>query len=397
MTLPEPLTPADCDLRGMPFMPLEVSRLMESDLFALSTGDEFKAAIALWCRSWTQLPAASLPTDDRLLCRLAGLGLADWLEVKDMALRGFVECGDGRIYHPVIAVKALEAWEKRQSQSAKARGRWERERAMRDAVKPPKSRKNAAAHATAHAAAMQERERGESKEDSLNTCRISVPEIAATSDEAEFLRAMETAAKGAPVVEAPPPSRPNRKAARAVSDEAFAQAWAAWPRKDRSAKAKSLDLWKRHASPGEGKLRAVRAYLASKDATKDGGAFVPAFERWIRDRLDSFLEIDAAPAPKPAVSAPAPRPPLYASDDGLRFAAQMRELVGEYAVGMWLRDCEFLSAKPLRIRAPDEAVFDKLTSPRFRDPKLRALFTALAALGVEVLPPNRTPQGGPSR
>ena len=46
MSLPEPLTPLEADLRGMPFMPLDVVRLTDSDLFALSTGEEFKAALA---------------------------------------------------------------------------------------------------------------------------------------------------------------------------------------------------------------------------------------------------------------------------------------------------------------------------------------------------------------
>ena len=46
--LPEPLTPAECDLRGMPYMPLDLVTLFDSDLYALSTGDEFKAALTLW-------------------------------------------------------------------------------------------------------------------------------------------------------------------------------------------------------------------------------------------------------------------------------------------------------------------------------------------------------------
>jgi hypothetical protein len=48
-------------------MPMDVVRLLDSDLFALSTGDEFKAALALWCKAWLQVPAASLPDDDRVL------------------------------------------------------------------------------------------------------------------------------------------------------------------------------------------------------------------------------------------------------------------------------------------------------------------------------------------
>ena len=110
----QPLTPADCDLRDFPFMPLDVARLLDSDLFALSTGDEFKAAIALWCKCWTQVPAGSLPDDDRVLAHLSGAG-ARWKRVRAMALRGFIKCRDGRLYHSTVSEKAAEAWSKKQS------------------------------------------------------------------------------------------------------------------------------------------------------------------------------------------------------------------------------------------------------------------------------------------
>lgn len=130
----EPLTPPDCDLRGLPFMPLDVIRVMDSDLFALSTGDEFKAAIALWCKCWLQVPAASLPNDDRVLAHLSGAG-AKWRKVKDMALRGFTLCDDGRLYHPVVAEKALDAWDRRGTWQEKQNNKTERQKRWRDNVK----------------------------------------------------------------------------------------------------------------------------------------------------------------------------------------------------------------------------------------------------------------------
>jgi len=112
MTSPHspPLTPPACDLRGLPYMPLDVVRLLDSDLFALSTGEEFKASVALWCKSWNQVPAGSIPADERVLARLAGVSLAEWRTIAEMALRGWVPCSDGRLYHPVVAQKALQAW-----------------------------------------------------------------------------------------------------------------------------------------------------------------------------------------------------------------------------------------------------------------------------------------------
>jgi Protein of unknown function (DUF1376) len=110
----EPLTPPDCDLRGLGFMPLDVGRLRDSDLALVSSGEEFKAAVLLWCASWHQVPAASLPDDDRALCRLAGVEPKVWQRVRDGALRGWIQCDDGRLYHPVVAEKALDACQRRQ-------------------------------------------------------------------------------------------------------------------------------------------------------------------------------------------------------------------------------------------------------------------------------------------
>lgn len=116
--MPEPFTPADADLRDFAYMPLDVVRLRDSNLSVLATGDEFRTAVMLWCAAWHQVPAASLPNDDRLLANLAGYGrdVEAWVRVRETALHGFVECSDGRLYHPVIAEKAIEALSKRHSQ-----------------------------------------------------------------------------------------------------------------------------------------------------------------------------------------------------------------------------------------------------------------------------------------
>lgn len=116
--LPEPLTAADCDLRGMPYMPLDVVRLFDSDFYVLSSGDEFKAAVSLWGKAFLQVPAGSLPDDDRVLAHLSGAG-AKWRKVKAMALRGFFKCADGRLYHPTVAEKVADAWKARLDQRAR--------------------------------------------------------------------------------------------------------------------------------------------------------------------------------------------------------------------------------------------------------------------------------------
>jgi hypothetical protein len=130
--LPEPLVPAEVDLRAFPYMALDVLRLRDSDLTALSKGDEFKAAVLLWCAAWHQVPAGSLPADDRLLAHYSGAGTR-WSRVKAMALRGFVACSDGRLYHGVLAEKVIEAWGRKQAQVDRTRrATEERERRRRE-------------------------------------------------------------------------------------------------------------------------------------------------------------------------------------------------------------------------------------------------------------------------
>jgi hypothetical protein len=112
---PEPMVSADVDLRDFAFMPLDVVRLRDSGLAAKATGDEFRAAVLLWCASWHQIPAGTLPNDDAELANLCGYGrvVKEWRKVRAGALHGWVLASDGRLHHPVIVEKALDAWEKK--------------------------------------------------------------------------------------------------------------------------------------------------------------------------------------------------------------------------------------------------------------------------------------------
>ncbi len=105
-----PLVPAEIDLRDFREMPLEFERLFASDSWVLATPEEKVAAMHLWCKSWHQVPAGSLPDDDRMLAHLSGTG-PRWKKLRAHALRGWVMCTDGRFYHPVVAEKAIRAWD----------------------------------------------------------------------------------------------------------------------------------------------------------------------------------------------------------------------------------------------------------------------------------------------
>src|SRR4051812_17540317 len=107
-----PLTPPSMDLRDFGFMPLDVRRLLTSETW-IEAADDPKlghALICLWAESWHQIPAASLPDNDRVLARLSMCSTEDWTRIRERALAGWQRCSDGRIYHPVVAEKALTSW-----------------------------------------------------------------------------------------------------------------------------------------------------------------------------------------------------------------------------------------------------------------------------------------------
>lgn len=122
MSVPDPLVSADVDLNGYEFMPLFGERLRRSSFNTRATDAEFRAAINLWWSSWWETPAASLPNNERDLCRLAGLkDLRKWRAVREIAMHKWVLCRDDRWYHPVLADIACSTFSTRKSQSAKGR------------------------------------------------------------------------------------------------------------------------------------------------------------------------------------------------------------------------------------------------------------------------------------
>lgn len=130
--LQQPPIPPDVDLRKFPFMPLDVTRLFNSRFHAVANDAEWRAGVTLWLKSWQQIPAASLPDDDIELCRLAELGRdhRTWQKIRAKALHGWIKCADGRLYHPTVAEKAIEAWIKKEKARAKGKAgnekRWGR-------------------------------------------------------------------------------------------------------------------------------------------------------------------------------------------------------------------------------------------------------------------------------
>ena len=93
-------------------MPLHVARLRDSDLAAEAHPEACWYAVLLWSASWHQVPAGSLPAGEAVLARLCGLGrdVKTFRRHRDDAMRGWTECSDGRLYHPVVAEQVNTAW-----------------------------------------------------------------------------------------------------------------------------------------------------------------------------------------------------------------------------------------------------------------------------------------------
>lgn len=112
-TMQEPLTPEDCDLRGYDFMPLYGNRYFKSSSYMHAASENPRAGMAamkLWWEAWYQVPCGSLPDDDIELAMLADFGTdkRGWAKAKEIALRGFVKCSDGRLYHKELCEIALD-------------------------------------------------------------------------------------------------------------------------------------------------------------------------------------------------------------------------------------------------------------------------------------------------
>lgn len=156
--LPGPPIGADVDLRDFSFMPLDVRRLLSSETWIEAADDPRlgHALMSLWAESWHQVPAGSLPDNDRVLQRLSMCpDVKEWRRIRERALAGWRRCSDGRLYHPVVVEKAQESWTHKVAQrertalatAARERKRREKDEAIEKALSERDERANADAKA----------------------------------------------------------------------------------------------------------------------------------------------------------------------------------------------------------------------------------------------------------
>jgi hypothetical protein len=262
--LPAPLVPAEVDLRGLPWMPLDTQRLLDSDLFALANAEEFRAAVTLWCKAWQQVPAGSLPSDDRVLAHLSGTG-SRWPKVKAMALRGFVLCNDGRLYHSVLVEKVADAWSERVRNREKQR-KWREKSQVRNGDKD-----------------------GNVTVTETDTLPVTQPLRNAGSDrtgQGQGQGLKENPIPPNPLPGTSPGERALAKSAEtAAQRQAFEAWWQGYPKK--LGKAKAEEAWLR-IKPDEGMRAVLTAAVAAQREwetwKRDGGRFIPYPATWLNGK-----------------------------------------------------------------------------------------------------------------
>lgn len=162
----------------------------------------------------------------------------------------------------------------------------------------------------------------------------------------------------------------SQKREQGRTPKEFAEAWAMWPRPGAS-KAKSLRFWRAHRATGAAKLAAVRAFLATHQAKQDGGRFVPSFQNWLRDSLDSFVERSAKRPPR---SAQIEGPPEWRAA-----AAKLRKHDPAVFASYW-SGCEVVEVDPLTVVPSSSVAFDVIRQRGLADAAQRDLGLTIVVL-----------------
>lgn len=279
----QPPIPPDADLRHMPGYMIDIEALLNSELAA--TGDPAANWFALltWCASMHQVPAGSLPDDDRLLAYLVRLGrdVRTWRKMRENgALRGWEKHDDGRLYHPVVTQKVLGLLDKsRKAGAATARREARKNGQVSENIKNEKIDRSSTDNHTI-IKGREEKGREESLEASPQTERSPAPEEPSlfaeeSSPPGESLPLTSTveetrARANFPALTggAEPPAR--RDAAVPAVDDGFEAFWSEYPRKvDKASARKAYDRALKAGKATAGELEAGAAQYAIERSGQD--------------------------------------------------------------------------------------------------------------------------------
>lgn len=313
-----PLTPAECDLQDFPFMPLHVARLRDSDLASEEEPEACWYAVLLWAASWHQIPAGSLPDSDAVLTKLIGLGrdVETFRRHRAGALRGFVKCDDGRLYHPIVAEQALAAWQ------SKLQQRWKTECAR---IKKQNQRNGTSLAAPTFEQFMSER--------TADPCPDNVPRDANECPQGKPIQGTGT---GIFKINPPTPQTGG------LSDDEFEAIWKAYPSIGRGTCARDLgrEVVNREVVAGAtAEMLLAGARFAAEHAAAGGKP--KRFDRWVRDKL--YLNAgDGKPSAAPTVAWAGPPDVLAVVADAMHDETRART----YLAGAVVSDGAIYQPRP---------------------------------------------------
>lgn len=288
-----PLTPPDCDLRDFGYMPLDVRRLRDSSAATAENPEEFRAAVLLWCAAWHQVPAGSLPDNDRELSSLAGFGrfMSEWLKVRDGALRGFILCDDGRLYHRVVCEKALEAWiERLQHRRRSAIGNAGRKKEVADTSEFDAAIADMQARLLTVTTAEIPYPAKDSPQGSVSAPYALLEGPQGKGREGKEDRDADASLPTEVGSETPPePAKPY--------PDLFEAAWKAYPHvRGRSSKPKALGLWRRLPPATREALPSAAARYARDGREPKAECGAPGMDRWLSSqRYTDWISDDPGP------------------------------------------------------------------------------------------------------
>lgn len=113
--------PPDTRAKGWRF-DLDYERIEQSDTWALAPADVRPWLLMLWLTAWKQTPCGSLPAQDELIAVRIGMDLRTFRGNRDLLMRGWEICSDGRYYHHVITEQVLHLIAGREKESARKKG-----------------------------------------------------------------------------------------------------------------------------------------------------------------------------------------------------------------------------------------------------------------------------------
>lgn len=313
-------------------MPLHVARLRDSDLAGEESAEACWYAVLLWAASWHQLPAGSLPDNDAILTRLIGLGkdLRTFRKHKTAAMRKFILCSDGRLYHPVVAEQVIESWNRKLQQ------RWRSECAR---IKKHNQRTGAELPMPTFDEFMAGR--------SVDPCPEYVPGDTTDCPPGQSVQETGTGTGTSKEHPQPPPGafedafRAYPEIGRANTDEPAARE--AWGDVEASVGAEPL-------------LAAIKAYAASDAARR-----APRFDRWLKRGLWAQW--------RPVIAVPG----AWVGPFALRAAVEAAK--GPAWAASWLLPCAWRDLPSPTLVAPREIVAHRL----------REVADLLAGAGVTVV------------